>query len=170
MPRKRRRKSPKKPRGHWLRRRLEESVGTVRGIVAEPRSAGTMLHDGLLKIWRTRGGGFYGLGYLVCFVVLEVQAFVGNFQGNGDVMTMVVQEVVQFFLRFTAQSFLNSLLAFLWPAFVVEYLKGWGLVLIGVGWVVFDRWAKPLINAWLPGLKPAEPESQEVPNQSGEIQ
>jgi len=164
MSRKRKRRSPKKPRGHWLRRRLEKSVGTVRGIVAEPRSVGTMLHDGLLKMWRTRGGGFYGLGYLVCFIVLEVHAFVGNFEGGNDVVTMVVQEVVQFVFRFTAQSFLNSLLAFLWPAFVLDYLKGWGVALIGVGWIMFDRWAKPQIDAWLPGLKPAEPESKDVPD------
>ena len=164
----RRRKSKKRNKPHWLRRRIDQSVGTVRTVVAEPRSIGTMLHDGLLKIWRTRGGGFYGLGYVACFVILEVRAFIGNFEGDGDPMTMVLQEVAGFVFRFTAQSFLNTLLAFLWPAFVIEYLQGWGILLVGAGWVVFDRWMKPRINAWLPGLKPADAEPSETSNQAGE--
>jgi hypothetical protein len=166
MPRRRKPKQRQKP--HWLRRRIDKSVGTVRTVVAEPRSISTMLHDGLLKIWRTRGGGFYGLGYVVCFVVLEVRAFIGNFEGDGDAMTMVLQEVAGFVFRFTAQSFLNTLLAFLWPAFVIEYLEGWGILLIGGGWVVFDRWMKPQINARMPRLRRADPESPEASNQAGE--
>lgn len=151
-----------------MRRRLEDSVGTVRGIVAEPRSVGTVLQDGLLKIWRSRGGGFYGFGYVICFIVLEVRMFIGNFEGNSDVVTMVVQEVLQFLFRFTVQSFLNGMLAFLWPAFVLDLLKGWGILVIGVGWVVFDRWGKARIDAWWPESKPAQEQPPNEQHQSGE--
>ena len=78
-----------------------------------------------------RGGGFYGFGYVVAFVVLEVRAFIGNFEGDGDIATMIVQEVLQFFFRFAAQSFINGFIAFGWPVFVLDYLGGWGL--LGVG-------------------------------------
>jgi hypothetical protein len=74
--------------------------GTAQSAIAGPRS--------VLKIWRTRGGGFYGFGYVVAFVVLEVRAFVGNFEGDGDIATMIVQEVLQFVFRFAAQSFVNG--------------------------------------------------------------
>ena len=107
-----------------------------------------------MKIWRTRGGGFYGLGYVVTFVVLEVRAFIGNFEGDGDIATMIVQEVLQFFFRFAAQSFVNGFIGFGWPIFVFDYLKGWAILVLGASWFVFDRWAKPWINARVPELAP----------------
>jgi hypothetical protein len=106
----------------------------------------------LLKIWRVRGGGFYGLGYVVAFAILEVRAFIGNFEGDGDITSMIVQEVVGFFFRFAGQSFLNGFIAFGWPIFVVDYLGAWGLLLIGASWYGFDRWLKPWINARVPEL------------------
>jgi hypothetical protein len=141
------------PRRNWLFRRIGESLTTLGAVATKPHSIGPMLRHGLLAIWRVRGGGFYGLGYLICFVVLEVRMFVGNFEGGDDVVTMIVFEVLEFVFRFTVQSFLNGLLAFLWPAFVLDVLHGWGILLIGGAWLAFDRWAKPYIEAWLPELK-----------------
>ena len=67
--------------------------------------------------------------------MLEVRAFVGNFEGDGDIATMIVQEVLQFFFRFATQSFINGFIAFGWPVFVLDYLGGWGLLAIGAaGW------------------------------------
>jgi hypothetical protein len=127
-------------------------VNTVRSVVAEPRAVPSRVRDALLQIWRVRGGGFYGFGYVVAFVILEIRAFVGNFQGDGDITSMIVQEVLGFFFRFATQSFLNGFIAFGWPVFVVDYLNGWGLLLIGASWYAFDRWAKPWINARMPQL------------------
>jgi hypothetical protein len=140
-------------RRNWLLRRVGGSLTTLRSIVKEPHSVGPMLRHGLLAIWRVRGGGFYGLGYLICFVVLEVRMFVGNFEGGGDLVTLVVFEVLEFVFRFTVQSFLNGLLAFIWPVFVLDLLHGWGILVIGVAWLAFDRLGKPRIEAWLPELK-----------------
>jgi hypothetical protein len=89
---------------------------------------------------------------VVAFVILEIRAFVGNFQGDGDITSMIVQEMLGFFFRFATQSFLNGFIAFGWPVFVVDYLNGWGLLLIGASWYAFDRWAKPWINARVPQL------------------
>jgi hypothetical protein len=152
---------------HWLRQRLQDFLTTSRSVIAEPRSVGAMLRDGLLKLWRTRGGGFYGLGYVICFVVLEIRMFAGDALQSDGVVSFVVMEFVGLVFRVTAQSFLNGLLAFGWPVFVLELLEGWGILLIGVLWVVFDRWAKPRINVWLAERdvvedKEQEPKSDEV--------
>jgi len=142
--------------------RLSESVGTVREAVAEPRAVPLRLRDGLLRLWRTRGGGFYGFGYVVAFVVLEVHAFITNWVDADDVVGMVVQEVLGFLFRFAGQSLLNGVLAFGWPVFVLQYLGGWGLVLLGVAWWLFDRFARPAIVARLP--EPTPKPDRERPN------
>jgi hypothetical protein len=160
--RRRSRRKGRAKRRPWLKRRIKRSVKTVRGVVVEPHKVPSQVRAALLKIWRTRGGGFYGLGYVVAFVVLEVRAFVGNFEGDGDVASMIVQEVLQFFFRFAAQSFINGFIAFGWPVFVLDYLGGWGLLLLGAGWVAFEYLAKPLINARLPELA-----AREEPPQAG---
>ena len=138
-----------------LGRRVGDSVGTVRSIVTEPRAAPGLLREGLLKLWGVRGGGFYGLGYVITFVVLEIRMFIGNVVDSDDVVTMVVQEVLEILFRFAVQSFVNGFIAFGWPVFVVDYLGGWGLLAIGVGWFSVDRWAKPWINARLPESRAA---------------
>jgi hypothetical protein len=136
----------------------------VRGVVSQPQNVPSQIRAALLKIWRVRGGGFYGLGYVIAFGVLEVRAFIGNFEGDGDVATMILQEVLQFFFRFAAQSFVNGFIAFGWPIFVVDYLGGWSILVLGGAWFVFDRWAKPWINSKVPELapkeKPPEPEAK----------
>lgn len=154
----RRKRAKRRP---WFQRRLKKSVRTVRGVVAEPRKVPAQIREALLKIWRVRGGGYYGFGYVVAFVVLEVRAFIGNFEGDGDIATMIVQEVLQFFFRFAAQSFINGFIAFGWPVFVLDYLGGWGLLALGAGWVAFEFLAKPWINSRLPELapKPKRPET-----------
>ena len=141
--------------------RLTDSVGAVRQAIAEPRSVPRTMRDAFLRLWRTRGGGFYGLGYVIAFVVLEIQAFIGNWQSAAtDVVGMVVQEVLQFVFRFAAQSMLNGLLAFGWPIYVVDKLGGWGLALIAVGWWSFDRYVRPWVAVRLP--EPSEPKATEV--------
>ncbi len=154
----RRKRRPK--RRQWLRRRLKKSVRTVHGVVTEPSKVPSQIREGLLKLWRVRGGGFYGFGYVIAFVVLEVRAFIVNFEGDGDIATMIVQEVLQFVFRFAVQSFLNGFIAFGWPVFVVDYLGGWGLLALGLCWLVFERWARPWINSKLPELAPEEKPSK----------
>jgi len=134
--------------------RLSESVGSVRHAIEEPRSVPRQARDTLLRLWRIRGGGFYGLGYVVTFVVLEVHAFLANWVSANDIVGMVVQEVLQFLFRFTAQSVLNGIIALAWPFYVLKYLGGFGLVVLGLSWWLFDRYARPWIVARLPEPDP----------------
>ena len=162
-PRPRKARKPRVKLVTRLKRRVGDSYATVSGIVAEPRTAPSMARDGLIKLWRVRGGGFYGLGYVIAFVVLEIRMLIGNVVSGTDVVTMVVQEALEILFRFAVQSFINGFIAFGWPVFVVKYLGVWGLVAIGICWLLFDRLAKPWINARLPDLAPREAQENPAP-------
>jgi hypothetical protein len=130
-----------------LKQRLEDFLATSRSVIAEPHSVGPMLRDGLVQLAHPRRR-LLRSGYVICFVVLEIRMFAGDALQSDGVVSFVVMEFVGLVFRVTVQSFLNGLLAFGWPVFVLELLEGWGILLIGVLWVVFDRWATR-INVWL---------------------
>ena len=155
-PRRRRRGQRFRP-VRYLATRLADSVSTVRHAIDEPDSVALTMRDAFLRLWRTRGGGFYGLGYVIAFVVLEIQAYVANLENAAtDAVGMVVQELLQFVFRFAVQSMLNGVLAFGWPIYVVDKLGGLGIAMIAVGWWSFDRYARPWIGARLPEPSRAE--------------
>ena len=141
--------APRRRRSHWRRlwivRRIESLWQSTREIVQRPGTIGTRLRDAAIEIWSSRGGGFYGLGYLVTFVVLEVQAFVSGFE-TSDVTTFLETEVLQVLFRFAWQSVLNSFIALVWPAFVIQYLQGWGIVALLAGGWLYGRLVAPFVG------------------------
>ena len=117
------------------------------------------MRDTYLRMWRSRGGGFYGLGYVVAFIVLEIHATISSWASASDnIAGLVVEEVLQFVFRFAAQSMLNGFLALGWPIFVVDKSGGAGLVLVAVAWWLFDRYARPWIAQRLP--EPSSPDGE----------
>ena len=129
----------------WIVRRIESLWQSTREMAQRPGTIGTRLRDAAIEIWSSRGGGFYGLGYLVTFVVLEVQAFVSGFE-TSDITTFLEMELLQMLFRFAWQSVLNSFIALVWPAFVIQYLQGWGIVaLIAGGWL-YGRLVAPYVG------------------------
>ena len=140
---------PRQPRSRWRRlwivRRVESLWQSTREMAQRPGTIGTRLRDAAIEIWSSRGGGFYGLGYLVTFVVLEVQAFVSGFETT-DTVTFLETELVQMFFRFAWQSVLNSLVALVWPAFVLKYLQGWGVLALIAGAWLYGRLVAPYVG------------------------
>lgn len=143
---KKRRKPPTEGRlrRHWRH---------AQQVYHEPRSLGGLVRQGLLGIWRARGGGFYGLGYLVTFVFLEMRLVVTEFASSQGVLAFIAEELVGYLLRLGFMSFVNVALAFIWPALVLERIGGWGLLVIGLGYVGFERWARPAVEARFPELR-----------------
>jgi hypothetical protein len=121
----------------------------------DPRSAGGLIRGGLLGVWRSRGGGFYGLGYLLTFVVLEARTVVGELDTSDTLVAFIGDQLLEYLLRLGFMSFVNVLLAFIWPLFVLEHLAGWGVLLLVVGYFGFERWLRPLIESALPDLRRA---------------
>lgn len=132
--------------------RLARHVRVARQLHKEPRSAITQIRSWLLGLWQARGGGLYGLGFVITFVYLEIEMFVGDFS-DSSFADAVQQEVIQFVLRIGYQSFINGFMALIWPAYLLQYLDGWGIGFFIIGVVVFEKYLRPLIETWFPELK-----------------
>ncbi|MEM7221171.1 MAG: hypothetical protein AAF515_22620 [Pseudomonadota bacterium] len=141
----------------WLRRRIrgqvQQAVHLVDVGVHEPRALPGMLRSALISVWGARGGGLFGLGYAVTFVVLEIRTLIGNaaeLVGSGQ---GVMAEMLSYLLRLGYESLLNMLFAFIWPALAVQWggsAMFWALVL---AFIVFEWGVRPLVERRIPELR-----------------
>ncbi len=132
--------------------RIERYKRQVRQIHDNPKNIGTMVRGGLINVWRARGGGFYGLGYLITFIALAIRLIVGDVSEREGVVDFVSSQMIEFIFRFGIQSFVNGLLAFLWPVYVLNWLGTWSLALLVAGYYVFEKLLRPAVEGWLPEL------------------
>ncbi len=137
-------------------RRLARHLRHARTVWHDPKSLGGIIREGLLGIWRARGGGFYGLGYVVTFVMLEVKLLAGELVGSASFLEFLQSQLVEYLFRMGLMSFVNVLLAFLWPLLLLEQVGPWGLVLLAVGYFGFERGLRPRAEAMFPELRRAD--------------
>ena len=129
----------------------------------EPRSALDMMRSAAITVWAARGGGFYGLGYLVTFLILEVRMFAGEYSESTGAVDFITSQALEFVFRISLMSFFNGLMAFVWPFFVIEWLGGtWGLFVLLVGYVVVEKGIRPQVEGRWPELKLAREEAARV--------
>ena len=106
-----------------------------------------VLRGWLTKLWASKGGGYYGLGYVVTFVALEVRSLSSGL----TTVDGLVAQAVQYVLRFSVDSVRNVVSALIWPAHLIEWLGTTaGLVVLAAGYVAFDAAIRPLVQTWLP--------------------
>lgn len=132
----------------FLHRRLDPIAESVR----KPSTIKGRVRRALIGLWRTRGGGLYGLGYVITFVILEVRALFGDIVEATNVTGAFAAEMLAWLFRFGVDSFLNVGLAFAWPAFVIDGLGGWGIVVVVGAFIGFERLARPWVERQLPEL------------------
>jgi len=118
---------------------------------------GTLVREGLLNVWRARGGGFYGLGYLVAFLILEIRVLAGEVGESAGVFEFVTSQLFEYLLRFAVMSFVNMALAMIWPIYLFELLGVWGFVVLAGGYLLFEKVLRPHVEAWLPDLRALDP-------------
>lgn len=136
--------------------RIERYKRQARQIREDPKSIGTMIRDGLVGVWRARGGGFYGLGYLITFMVLEIRLVVGDLSESEGVVEFVSSQLIEFIFRFGIQSFINGFLAFMWPVYILDWLGPWGVAVLIGGYFGFEKLLRLAVEGWLAGL-PSQP-------------
>ncbi len=130
----------------WARRTSEN----IREVSRNPRSLPTLIQRWLVRLWRLRGGGYYGFGFVVTFVVLEIRMLLGEWQESKGIVEFVGQQMIEFVFRFFIESFFNSLLAFVWPLLLIGQLELWGVGLLVAGYFVFERAIKPRLAKLFP--------------------
>lgn len=136
--------------------RLARHAANARALWANPRSAPSVLRGALLGIWRSRGGGFYGLGYLVTFLLLEVRMLFRELAGSDGVLEFVGSQALEYLLRLSLLSLLNALQAFVWPLLMFAKLGPLSLLLLLAGYLAFERVLRPRLEVAFPELrKPA---------------
>lgn len=121
----------------------------------EPGSVLRWSRDWLVRLWITKGAGFYGLGYVITFITLEARSLSGDFGGGTDFAGFIASQFVQFIIRFSVESFLNAIFAVIWPIWVLQWLEGWGLVALIAGFIVFRFVIRPSVETWFPELREA---------------
>ena len=58
-------------------------------------------------------------------------------------------EVVGFVMNFIIDSFQNTMQAFMWPVTIVRTAEPWGAISLGVAFLLFPRYVKKHVEAWL---------------------
>lgn len=146
-------KPPKAPLGRRLGASLRsaglagaEAVKNPRGI---PATAHGAFRGWFRRIWDTRGGSAYTFGYALTFAGLEVKTIVGEIAGMTSVGDYVVGRLLEFVMRFGADTITNLVLAFLWPAFVVAWRPPLGIGLFVLALLLFPRYIRPHVERWL---------------------
>jgi hypothetical protein len=136
-------------------------------IYAEPRSSARFVRDGFVSVWVSHGAGFYGLGWIVTFVVLEVNMFGGELLQSDGVVDFFGSQLFEYVLRIGFLSFVNTLLAAIWPVYVLQWLSGYGVVLLIGGYYGFEKLLRPVVESRFPELGKAR-EAAEAKSQAAE--
>lgn len=138
----------------------------------EPASILHWSRNWLVRLWITKGGGFYGLGYVITFVSLEIRAISGDFSGSSGIGDLITSQLVQYVIRFSVDSLLNAVFAVIWPVYLLQWANGLGIIVLVGAYVVFRLGVYPLLENWIPELKEARQakEAKAAPDQGGDTE
>lgn len=140
-------KPPIKTRVRNAARKRQAQAQAVR---REPTLLGVWLRAALLRMWRLRGGGFYGLGFVATFVGLQLLSLFEDAAAAAGPIDFVTTQLSEAVLRVLGDTFPNLIQAFVWPALFVGWSGAYGLLVLLAAFLVFDRWIKPWINERFP--------------------
>lgn len=116
---------------------------------AIPGKARNWFRRWFAKVWRVRGGGLYACGYALTFVVLEVRSLTGDVFESDGVVDFFTGQLVELVFRFLSESFVNMIQALMWPVYVLQFRPPWGMIGLGLAFVVFDRFLRQRVERWL---------------------
>ncbi len=141
--------------------RIARQLRIAREVRDEPGTAVTLIRDWFTRLWAARGGGLYGLGVVVSFLVLEARTIAGDFAASSGVVDFVGGEILEFVFRLGFMSFLNGMLALLWPLYLLERFEFWGIALLAAAYLLFEYVLRPVVESRLPELAEARSEMAE---------
>lgn len=133
--------------------RIRRHLRVAGEVRQDPKRLYPLLREGLIDVWRSRGGGFYGLGYVVAFVCLEAATIIGEALDSSGAGDFALGQFLEYLFRLGLLSFVNVFQALLWPFYVLEHLGGAGIILLAAGFLGFEFLLKPLVERHVPELR-----------------
>jgi hypothetical protein len=145
-----------------LQERFVRHSRIARRVARKPSVAFPLLRDWLIALWATKGGGFYGLGYVATLVTLETISFEQDAtkaaSSVSGVESFVVSQAIQYITRFGVDSIMNTIRAVVWPAYLFDWLRLPGVIAFVAGAMAFERVVRPYVEARFPELAAARRE------------
>ncbi|MDX1403964.1 MAG: hypothetical protein R3192_05480 [Woeseiaceae bacterium] len=136
-----------------LKRHGREFLNLGRLLVNEPRKFPAaflgLIRRSLRTVWDARGGSLYACGYVLTFVWLEVTMFIDDIATADSVSGFLGAQLFELIFRYFSESLANMVMAFIWPAFVIQIAPPWGLIALVIAFVSFDKLFKKPIEGWL---------------------
>ncbi len=100
-------------------------------------------------VWDARGGGLYACGYVLTFIWLEVTMFFGDILAAESIGALFGEQIFEMLFRFLGESLQNMIQAFMWPVFVIQISDKWGIAILVVMFLVFNKLIKARLERWL---------------------
>ena len=102
------------------------------------------------KVWEVRGGGLYACGFALTFLYFEIGSLREDFAQLGDLFSgQFISVLMAFMIDFFIDSFMNTIAAFAWPVYVVQFAPPLGAIALGLAFMIFPKYIKPPITRWL---------------------
>ena len=121
----------------------------VREPKAFPKKTATTMRPWFRKVWKSRGGGLYALGFIVTFVYLEIRTLLDEVMSSDGVVDFFTAQLLEFMFRFATESIMNMVTAFLWPVKLIEFSPIWGIGILVAMFLVFTHFIKKPLEEWL---------------------
>lgn len=136
-----------------MKNRGRETVSLGRTLKDEPRAFPGQLLRVLKRsfrtVWNARGGGLYACGFVITFIWLEIRTVVAEFAAADGIGAFLSEQLFEILVRVTVQSIQNTVMAFLWPVWVIERFGLFGIAALVVLYFLFPRLIKEPLNRWL---------------------
>lgn len=136
-----------------MKHRGRETVSLGRTLKDEPREFPGQLLRALKRsfhtVWNARGGGLYACGFVITFIWLEIRTVIAEFAEAEGIGAFLSEQLFEMLVRFTVQSIQNTVMAFLWPVWLIERFEFFGIAALAVLYFLFPRLIKEPLNRWL---------------------
>jgi len=103
----------------------------------------------LAKVWHTRGGGLYAVGYAITFVYLEARTILSELFEAEGIVDFLSNQLFELIFRFLGESLMNMVQAFMWPVEIVQFWPPFGAIALGLAFLAFDKYLRKPVERWL---------------------
>ena len=140
-------------RARRLTSMLEEAGRRGHDELTRPGGLGDTAHGAFRRwcqrVWRSRGGGLYAVGFIVSFAYLETVDILFDDIPKLFAIDWFSGDAFRFAVEFLIDTFKNMLNAFLWPVHVIGWQAPAGIVILVAMYIAWPRFVQQPIEHWL---------------------